>query len=483
MREKRSGAGWFLFIVATIVILGGAWLYLGWQSSQRVFPAGLTVAGLPMGGMTQDQAINALVDAYASPLIVHYHDQEILLVPEMVDLTLDIDDTRANLETVLLAQSGPQGFFNYIRDTFLQREIPPQDIRPILDYSRARIDAFLKRTAQEYDHPPLEPVPLPDAGAFRPPQPGTELDAEASLPDLITALLSPTIQEVALVVEITPVGDASMDVLEQALRGRLEDFNGIPGIFVKNLDTGQELCFNCGVAFSGLSTLKIGIVLDLYKALDTAPDTEVSGLIRAALTESDNAAANLILQEIGAGDPFTGALRVTDFLSNDLGLTSTFLAVPYDLKEGIEPPGWTTPANSRAAFFTNPDPYIQTTPMEIGLLLESLVWCSQDAGFLRLIFPQALSAGECQTILAYMEQNRIKTLLAEGMPEGTRIAHKHGWTGETHGDVAVVYSPGGTFVLSVFLYEPDWLIWEESAPTFADLGRLTYRFFNPEAAP
>jgi hypothetical protein len=32
----------------------------------------------------------------------------------------------------------------------------------------------------------------------------------------------------------------------------------------------------------------------------------------------------------------------------------------------------------------------------------------------------------------------------------------------------------------IFLYQPDWLVWEDAAPTFATLGQLAYRFFNGE---
>jgi hypothetical protein len=59
------------------------------------------------------------------------------------------------------------------------------------------------------------------------------------------------------------------------------------------------------------------------------------------------------------------------------------------------------------------------------------------------------------------------------------VAHKHGFTGDTHADAALVFSPGGDFVLVVFLYRPEWLEWEESAPLIADIATLTYNYFNP----
>lgn len=482
VEEERTGLGWLGFIFAALLVLAVAWLYAGWQSSQRVFPKGITIAGLPMDGMTRQQALNMLSEAYAKPLTVYYVDRPILLVPEMVELMLDMSATSANLDQVLLAQAGPQGFVEYVINTIARTETPAQDIRPILTYSRPRIDAFLRRTAQQFDHPPLDPVPLPEAGTFRPAQPGTTLDVEASLPPLIAAMLSPTISEVHLVVDIEPARAASISILRDALDAKLKDFTGVASIFVKNLDTGQELCYNCNLAYSGVSLLKLPIILLRYRQLESMPDGNTATLITAALTESDNASANLILQQIGAGDPYTGALQVTDFLRT-LGLESTFLAAPYDLKEGVPPPNFSTPGNSRPGLSTNPDPYIQTTALEMGLLLEGLGQCAQGSGMLRMIFPREITPAECEDMLHIMEQNQVTALLRAGVPSNVRVAHKNGWTGETHADIALIHSPNGRLVITAFLYQPAWLVWEESAPLFADLGRLTYRFFNGEAEP
>jgi len=484
-QEPRSNRrpriwGWLFFLALTALILSGAWFYTGWQSSQRMLPQELTIGGMDIGGRTKAQAMTALAEAYTTPITVYYHNESMLLMPEMVELTLDVEATAANLDQVLLAQTGVEGFIEYVLDQVTQQDAQPREITPILSYSRERLDAFLTRVAQQYDHPPLAPVPLPEAETFRPPQPGTELDIDASRPALVATLLSPVDHEVELVIDIEPIPQASMEFLRDAFDERLASFTGIAGVFVKNLDTGQELCYNCNVAFAGLSTLKIGIVPAYFRQLDTLPDARTTSLITATLTESDNAATNLLLSAIGAGNPYTGAQRVTDFLQ-DLGLANTYMAVPYDLKEGVPEPDIETEANTRTDLNTDPDPYIQTTPLDIGLLLESLSQCAEGGGHLRLLYPQEITPAECEDTLRWLEDNEINTLLQAGMPESTRVAHKHGWAGDTHADVALIYSPGARYVLSVFLYQPDWLVWEESAPTFADIGRLTYLFFNPDA--
>jgi beta-lactamase class A len=305
------------------------------------------------------------------------------------------------------------------------------------------------------------------------------LDIEASLPLLIKAILAaaPQDREVYLVVDIEPAPEASSDILREALNAALSDFTGVAGIFAKDLRRGREFCYNCEVAFSGVGTLKIAIAVETYATLDAVPDAEMVRQLNTLFAESDNTVANQLLAHIGSGDAYSGALRVTDMLWS-LGLNNTFIATPYDVPETAIPPEIADLAIPRTAIDTNPDPALQTTPIEIGLLMEGLYYGAQDGGLLRAVYPQKITASECQDILTGLVQYTINPLLAAGMPAGTRVAHKHGWSGATHADVALVYGPQADFVLAVYLHQPAWLVWDESAPTFATIGQLVYRFYN-----
>jgi len=79
-----------------------------------------------------------------------------------------------------------------------------------------------------------------------------------------------------------------------------------------------------------------------------------------------------------------------------------------------------------------------------------------------------------------LAQNPTPAALGGALPPGTRLAHNQGWLGSTYASSAIIYSPNGDFVISVFFYQPNWLTWEESVPTFATVGQLVYRFFNPQ---
>ena len=46
-----------------------------------------------------------------------------------------------------------------------------------------------------------------------------------------------------------------------------------------------------------------------------------------------------------------------------------------------------------------------------------------------------------------MAQNKIGSLLEEGVPQETAVAHRHGWISDTHGDAGIVFTPEGNYVI------------------------------------
>jgi len=103
----------------------------------------------------------------------------------------------------------------------------------------------------------------------------------------------------------------------------------------------------------------------------------------------------------------------------------------------------------------------------------------QGAGEGRHVDAGAFTIDECQQMIELLAENKVEGLIAGGVPVGTRVAHKHGWIGDTHADAAIVFSPGGDFVLAVFLYRPEWLEWGVSNPLVNRMATATYNYFNP----
>lgn len=475
MRRRTGCVAWFLVIVF-VVALFLTWQYFDYLSASRTLPAGMTVAGMPVEGMTREQVLNVLEVGFATPVELAYQEQRLSLPPDSIELRYDAEETEVNLDAVLAARGGINGFMAHL----LRRPLDPVDVPVAVSYSAERLDGFLSRVARQYDRPPQDPVPLPASLTFRVGQPGSELDVEASRARLSAALISPTDRQVELVVQTEEAQPLDIKVLGQLLQSLLDDHeNLIPGIFVKGLQTGDELGINAGVAYAGLGVLKIAILEETYRVLDYSPDVEMTMLLSDTITLDENVAANSLLRDaIGDGDGQQGADNLTESMLR-LGLVNTFMAAPYDGGEEVIPPTIVTPANSRTDVVTDPDPFMQTTPLDVGLLLEMIYQCSHDGGALMVAYPGAFTADECGQMIEWMSMNRIDSLIEAGIPVGTSMAHKHGLTGDTHADAALVFSPGGDFVLIIFLYRPEWLDWEESASLMASIATATYNYFNP----
>ena len=472
--QRRTGIIVWLVIVVAILVLFLTWQYFDYRSANHTLPARMTMAGLSVEGMTREQALQTLEATFATPVKVAYREQQLSLSPDSVELRYNAEETAANMDTVLAERGGIDGFIAHV----LRHSPDPVDVPVAVSYSEERLDGFLARVVKQYDRPPQGPVPLPISLSFRPGQPGYELDVEVSRARLATALVSATDRQVELAVQTKEAPSLGLDMLDQLLQSVLNDHQGlIPGIFVKDLQTGNELEINADVAYAGLSVLKIAILEETYRILDAPLDAEVTDWVSDTMgITSSNFKANLLLRDvIGGGDGYQGAKNLTDSM-NHLGLKNTFMAAPYDEEASVT---ISTPANSRTDITTEPDPLMQTTPLDVGLLLEMIYQCSQGSGALMIAYPGAFTADECSQMVEWMSAGHTDRLIETGVPVGTMVAHKEGLTGDTHADAALVFSPGGDFVLVVFLYRPEWLEWEESNPLTADIATATYNYFNP----
>ena len=253
-------------------------------------------------------------------------------------------------------------------------------------------------------------------------------------------------------------------------------------LFFMDLASGEAFAFGDKFAFSGTSLNKVAILAKLYQKLDAPPSIETATDILNTMICSENAATNRLLSIIGDGNAYVGADAVTK-LYQELGLTRSFLIAPFTTIGTPEPPPQplafpeTTADQARA----EPDLSNQLTVVEIGSLLANLYQCAYAAGGALIDrFGETLETRECRQMLHVMSNNTVDALLKSGVPADTRVAHKHGWIPDTHGNAALFFTPGGDYVIAMMLFQPEWLNFQESLPLFAEVSRRVYNHFNPE---
>jgi beta-lactamase class A len=459
---------------------------IAYSRDRARLPESLSVAGVEVGGLDQTEAIERLLQVYSTPVEVIYRDQVIQISPAAAGFRLD---TEALMGAAELERSGTD-FWSGFWDFLWNRPSDPVEIPVKAEFSRSQLETVLRDIASRYDEPPKLAQPIPGSTNFSPGQPGILLDI-ARAGELVGEVMSePENRRVVLPVASGVAPRPDFQTLQTLLQQNIDlaGFDGLTALYVRDLRTGEDLHFvyNRGQvtvsepdpAFTAASIIKIGIMAAFYRYFDEPLDEEAARWMREMITLSGNDPADWLMDRMSSS---RGPLMVSETLMDGLGLESTFLA-------GFFHPGapllwnYQTPGNTRPDLNTQPDPYNQTTATEMGLLLSDIYACAHGGGSLVAAFPGQVKPEECQYMLDLLAENKIGILLEQGVPEGTRVAHKHGWTDsplDSIGDAGVVYSPGGDYVASIFLWNSPDMLFEPTSTLIANLSRAIYNYFNP----
>lgn len=230
------------------------------------------------------------------------------------------------------------------------------------------------------------------------------------------------------------------DHLRLRLERQYSGFKGTAGIVVEDLSTGWEIDINKGSMFPAASLVKIPIMAGCYMAVEVgllSLDEEVrlcaqdktpgSGVLKAMpcgsaytvgklielmITESDNTAANILIDKIGADN-----LNV--FFKRQ-GLTATSLCRKMmdfsQRRRGVEN---------------------YTSAADIALLLE------------RMYRGQFINAKVSQKCIDTLLLQKMRDRIPKKLPKDTPIAHKTGLERYVCHDAGVVFAPEGDFLVCV----------------------------------
>lgn len=261
-----------------------------------------------------------------------------------------------------------------------------------------------------------------------------------------------------------PIGPA--DAVKR-LEGIEREFAGRLGVAIVDTGTGQAITHRGDERFAMCSTFKYlaaGFALARvdrgeekldrripYAASDLLPVSPVTkarlgegampvaDLCEAAITRSDNAAANLLLASFGGPAALTAWLR-------SLGDSVTRLdRIEPDLNEAR--PG---------------DPRDTTTPNAMAATLG------------RLVLGDVLSPASRKLLTDWLVANRTgDTRLRAGLPTGWRVGDKTGANGtDVSNDIAIMWPPGQPpLLVAAFLAEAR-MPMEERATALAEVGRV-----------
>lgn len=290
-------------------------------------------------------------------------------------------------------------------------------------------------------------------------------------------------------IAVEPVTDAG--ALESRVKAIADGFHGVMGVFARNLENGESVALNADERFPTASVIKLAVLVEAYQQIEQGKlsaadrvvlrdsakvgigdsgtlnelhdgiELTVQDLLNLMVVVSDNTATNLLVERIGT--------RAANARMEALGLENTKIFRPT-FRDG------------------HPDccPELErefglgmSTPREMGRLMEMIA-----SG--RVVSPNA-SKQMFDILRRQQDTNMIPRRLPLGA--GAIVANKTGTDeekqpdasgrkGHIHNDVAIVKTPGTTWVLAIFTRRgesPWWTAENDALVKGAEISEAVYR--------
>jgi hypothetical protein len=477
-----------ILLITAIILL--TYMLIVFSRSRATYPENMEIAGVPVGGLSREQAGQRLLEAYNLPVELHYNEAVIHLDPAVINFELNLESMLATADFVRIGGQFWNEFWAFLWSTPKENVVIPLDA----NYSEQLLRNYLvDELGARYDQPPIPAQPQVGSVSFTPGTPGTTIDVDRAVFQIENALFSHLNRVVSLPLQTSDPSRPSFANLEILLKQILDgaNYDGIAGVYLQDMQTSQEIHFiysngqdyptDPDLAFSASSIIKIPIMISAYTRQGEDPHPEALNLMNNMMVESGNDPADWLMEQFI--DRNRGPLLVTDDI-RALGLENTFLAGYFRVGSPLLAT-YTTPAQTRTDLYTEPDVYNQTTVTDIGMLLSDLYQCGEyGGGALLAVFPDTITPQECREMIELMTLNNLPLLIRSGAPEGTRIAQKFGWVSDnvgaltTIGDAAIVYTPSGDYVLAIYFSHPVQLVWDPINGLIGDLSEAIYNYYT-----
>ncbi|MEM1127408.1 MAG: serine hydrolase [Bacteroidota bacterium] len=278
----------------------------------------------------------------------------------------------------------------------------------------------------------------------------------------------------------TPTPD--LDTLEAAVEARMAEQPGATvAVAVRDAHTGTTWALRGDRSFHAASTMKVPVMIEVYRQAEAG---------RLALT--DSLAVVNQFRSIVDGSTYAIVDDSDDAIYTRLG---TPMAVE-DLVHAMI----TVSSNlaTNLLIDTLAADTIQATAERLGVRTMRVLRGVEDLKAFRQGLSNTATANDLATLLAALRDGhavspqsdaamvhtlkaqRFNTMIPQGLPLGTEVAHKTGWITEIHHDAAIVYPRDQPPYVLVILTEG---IADEtvSAQLGADVARLVHAALRPKA--
>jgi beta-lactamase class A len=229
-------------------------------------------------------------------------------------------------------------------------------------------------------------------------------------------------------------------VLEEA-RQEIEDYNGVAGLYVWDLDKDFGYGIRPDEQFFTASIIKVPIMVAVYRKVDAGElefsqqieikeedwaagagwlqwekagtKQTVGDLLLLMMTQSDNVAANALVRAVGGADHVNEVAR-------SMGADDTLLYQKVSSERGVVPA-----LDNRS------------TPRDMATMMRQIAE------------GKAASEKSCGYMIDLMHQDKLDWWLDAGLPPGVDAANKAGWLYRVYDEVGIVENDDRRYVIAI----------------------------------
>ncbi|HLF03180.1 MAG TPA: hypothetical protein VI547_14450, partial [Anaerolineales bacterium] len=123
---------------------------VAYSTVRERMPAGMIIAGVPVGGRTREEAQAELARVYSTPIELHYREAILALDPAQISFRLDTEVMMARADTYRTESSFWGGFWDYL----WRQPGRLVEVNLSAEYSQEQLRQYLEDVAARYDSPP-----------------------------------------------------------------------------------------------------------------------------------------------------------------------------------------------------------------------------------------------------------------------------------------------------------------------------------------
>ncbi|CAA9408756.1 MAG: Beta-lactamase class A-like and penicillin binding proteins (PBPs) superfamily [uncultured Rubrobacteraceae bacterium] len=249
------------------------------------------------------------------------------------------------------------------------------------------------------------------------------------------------------------------------LEERVKDYDGVAGVYVRDLDEGFGYGVRADETFFSASIIKVPVMVAVYRKVEkgdlkfsqevelkkedwaagagwlqwekAGTKQTVGDLLLLMMTQSDNVATNALVRMVGGRDHVN---RVAE----SLGAKDTLLYQKVSSERGAVPR-----LDNR------------TTPRDMATMLQKIA----DG--------KAANEKSCGYMIDLMHTDELDWWLDAGLPDEVDAANKAGWLYQVYGDVGIVEHDGRRYTVAILSKHGSATV-DEGAVLIEDLSRTVW---------